>query len=311
VLSGHVAAAPNESIASQAVEDVTGCRATSVRRFTTGNHHYVYDVFLEDGQNIVIRMTTPDERESMEGALTWNHRLRGLGLPLPAIYFSNLSADFPFLVMERIPGRDLGFEIHQIKDDALRSLAKQLMGFQKTVGGLPTAGKFGYAAEPERASANTWTEVLAKSIDRSRKRIEAVGFVDVRCFSKLEELLSGCHDQLGSVGARPFLHDITTKNVIIADGKLTGIVDVDSLCYGDPLFQVALTKMALLSDGSNTRYIGFLLNELGPHSEDLFRLYTVERCIGFLSELGQPFNGNIVAATVERKDHLESILNAL
>ena len=213
--------------------------------------------------------------------------------------------------MERFPGRDLGFEICQMTDHALRSLAKKLLKFQKIVGELPTAGRFGYATEPERASAKTWTEVLTNSIGRSRKRIEIVGFVDTRCFTKVDELLSKWGDQLRSVEAKPFLHDITTKNVIVADGNLTGIVDVDSLCYGDPLFQVALTQMALLGDGSDTRYIEFLLNELGPHSEELLRLYTVECCVGFLSELGQPFNGNVMSATAERKDHLESILSSL
>lgn len=303
--------APNELDASEAVEKATGHKVTCLRRFTTGNHHYVYDVFLSDGKNVVARMTTPDERESMRGALVWNQRLRNLGLPLPVIYYSDLDGQFPFLVMERLAGRDLGFEIAQMTEEELRTLAKQLMNFQKRVGGLSTTGRFGYATEPERASANTWPEVLTTSIDRSRKRIEAVGFVDIACLVKLEELLSDCQEQLLTVEATPFLHDITTKNVIVKSGRLSGIVDVDSLCYGDPLHQIALTQMALLSEGPQTHYIDFLLNEFGPYSRDLLRLYTAECCVGFLSELGQPFNGNVVAATMERKEKLESILRSL
>lgn len=306
-----MASIPNELNASKIVEDVMGCKATSVDRFTTGNHHYVYDVFLTDGRNIVIRMTTSDELESMTGALGWNKRLRTLGLPLPAIYFSDLNAEFPFFVMERFPGRDLGFEIGRMTEQELRTLAQQLMKFQKCVGTLPSLGGFGYATEPEKAACENWKDVLIRSITRSRKRIESIGFVDVRNVLKVEELISDCSKQLQSIEPTPFLHDITTKNVIIAEGKLAGIVDVDSLCYGDPLFQIALTRMAVLSDGSGTQYIDFLLNELGSYSEDLLKLYTMECCIGFLSELGQPFNGNVVAATVERRDHLESILRSL
>lgn len=33
----------------------------------------------------------------------------------------------------------------------------------------------------------------------------------------------------------PFLDDTTTKNVIINDGKLSGIVDVDYVNFGDHL----------------------------------------------------------------------------
>lgn len=306
-----MASIPNELIASLAVESATGYKPASVNRFTTGNHHYVYDVLLSDGRNIVIRMTTPSELESMVGAFAWNKRLRNLGLPLPKIYFSDLDAEFPFLVMERFPGRDLGFEIGRMTKQELLSLAQQLMKFQKSVGTLPSSGRFGYAIEPEKAASESWKEVLIRSIVRSRRRIESTGFVDVSCLKKVEELISDCDKQLQNIEPIPFLHDITTKNVIIAEGKLTGIVDVDSLCYGDPLFQVALTRMALLSNGSSTEYIDFLLDEFGPFSEDLLVLYTMECCIGFLSELGQPFNGNVVAATVERRDHLECILRSL
>ena len=302
---------PDQLVASRAAEKALGCKTTSVRRFTTGNHHYVYDVFLDDGRNVVVRMTTPDELESMQGALVWNRRLRDLGLPLPTIYYSDLEGEFPFLLMERFPGRDLGFEIGHMTQEELRELARQLMAFQKIVADLPSAGRFGYATQPEKASAGNWVEVLNKSISRSRRRIESAGIVDVSCLKKVEDLMAACHKQLQSIAPIPFLHDITTKNVIVANGKLTGIVDVDSLCYGDPLFHVALTRMALLSDGSDMQYIDFLLDEFGPYSEDLLRLYTVERCIGFLSELGQSFNGNTIAATAERQAHLESILRSL
>ena len=51
-----------------------------------------------------------------------------------------------------------------------------------------------------------------------------------------------------------FLGDITTKNVLVHEGKLSGIVDVDEICYGDPLFVVGLTHMALLAMGADTDY---------------------------------------------------------
>ena len=35
----------------------------------------------------------------------------------------------------------------------------------------------------------------------------------------------------------PFLDDTTTKNVIVHEGKLSGIVDVDWICFGYPFGQ--------------------------------------------------------------------------
>jgi hypothetical protein len=41
-------------------------------------------------------------------------------------------------------------------------------------------------------------------------------------------------DALDAIRATPFLHDTTTKNVIVThDGVVSGIVDVDDLCFGD------------------------------------------------------------------------------
>ena len=303
--------APNEEIASQALERVMGCLVKSIKRFTTGNHHYVYDAFLSDSRNIVIRMTIPQEREAMRGALDWNTRLVIAGLPMPNIYHADIEYHFPFLIMERFPGRDLAYEISAMNEKDLRVLAKQLMNYQRIVGGFENCGRYGYAISSKEAKFTSWSDVISHSIERSRKRIQSSHFVNENCMKKVEELFSACQGQLEGVKSTPFLHDITTKNVIISEGKLSGIVDVDNLCYGDPLFHIALTRMALLSDGSDARYIDFLLEEHGPYSKDLFRLYTIEHCIGFISELGQPFNGNLVPATQRRKEFLEAILSAL
>jgi aminoglycoside phosphotransferase (APT) family kinase protein len=45
-----------------------------------------------------------------------------------------------------------------------------------------------------------------------------------------------------------FLDDITTKNVILQSGELQGIVDLDCVCYGDPLYQIALTQTSIAAD---------------------------------------------------------------
>ena len=91
---------------------------------------------------------------------------------------------------------------------------------------------------------------------------------------------------------RPFLDDTTTKNVLIADGHLTGIVDVDCVCFGDPLFTVALTRMALLSRAYPTDYIEAWCDhlELSAAQQAALDLYTALFCVGFLSEFGQQHN---------------------
>lgn len=97
---------------------------------------------------------------------------------------------------------------------------------------------------------------------------------------------------LDSVSPRPFLDDTTTKNVPIHEGALTGVVDVDSVCFGDPLFAVALTRMALLSRDFDIDYIDYQCAALNLPDVQwaALDLYTTLSCVGFLSEFGQAFS---------------------
>ena len=69
-------------------------------------------------------------------------------------------------------------------------------------------------------------------------------------------------------------------------------MDVDWLCFGDPLFTVALTRMALLSRGWETAYIDDWLELLDVDAAQraTLELYTAIFCVNFLGELGQAFN---------------------
>jgi aminoglycoside phosphotransferase (APT) family kinase protein len=89
-----------------------------------------------------------------------------------------------------------------------------------------------------------------------------------------------------------FLHDITTKNVIVDGARLSGIVDVDDLCFGDPLLQVGLTRMALLASDHSATYADAWIDLLGPRREQVAALdfYTALFCIDFMAELGRRFN---------------------
>lgn len=73
---------------------------------------------------------------------------------------------------------------------------------------------------------------------------------------------------------------------------MSGIVDVDVVCFGDPLFVVALTRMALLSRAYSTDYIDFWCDELALDATGRRALgvYTALFCVIFMGEIGQRFN---------------------
>jgi hypothetical protein len=99
------------------------------------------------------------------------------------------------------------------------------------------------------------------------------------------------------------LDDTTTKNVLISDGRLRGIVDVDYVCFGDPLFTVALTRMALLSMGADLEYTDAWCAALAldAHERAALTLYTCVFCVDFLSEVGHIGNHNTAIANDDQR----------
>ena len=90
------------------------------------------------------------------------------------------------------------------------------------------------------------------------------------------------------------------------------MVDVDNLCFGDPLFLVGLIRMGLLAHGHDAVYVDGWVDVLRPDAEQLAALdfYTAVLCLCFMDELGQRFNraaaSPVRTAYVER---LEGILD--
>lgn len=83
---------------------------------------------------------------------------------------------------------------------------------------------------------------------------------------------------ISSIKPIPYLDDISTKNLLISDGHVSGVIDIDWLGFGDVLTFVAMTKVALLNMELDTKYVDYLLEELHPNADQykaLFLLLTI------------------------------------
>jgi hypothetical protein len=105
---------PDEGVARAVLIEAFGLSPVSIGRFGTGSHHYVYDCPLLDGRHMVARIATLASRSSMLGAAACSDRLRPRGVPLPEILAPDLDGRFPYLMLERLPGTDLGHVIDDL-----------------------------------------------------------------------------------------------------------------------------------------------------------------------------------------------------
>jgi len=287
---------PTEPDAAEAVRIGLGQTALVVNRFPTGNHHFVYDVYTDHNEWVVARLALPSQREFLAGAVYWSNQLRPKGIPLPKILAANLDSiksPFPFLILERFPGTDLEEVYEDLSSDDRRRLASEMVRLHSIVSQLPHGPGFGYLTSYENKPTQTqWSETVQASLTRSRARIREAKRVNESCVDEIEALLPSLQAYFNSIQPIPFLPDITTKNVIIDKNRLSGIVDVDTLCFGDPLLTVALTRTALWSEKRDLDYVECWteLLQLQPEQQRALDFYTAQCVVDFMSELGHAFN---------------------
>ena len=285
-------AVPDEQLARQIVAQHLGVQPIEVQRFLTGAMHYVYEATFERHPPVVVRIAASYGHAAMRGAAQLSRLLRPRGVPLPAILAENLDGPFPSLILERLPGTDLGDVVGNLSKDQADAIATAVVAAQRIVASLPSAaGKYGYAVSCETAPHASWSHFLLSGLERTRERIAAAGIYDVGEVEPLFAVLEDVDNEINSVAPTPFLHDTTTKNVIVkAEGQFSGIVDVDDLCFGDPRFAVALTRVALLAWGLPLDYTATWMRVAGFADDRLFRVYLALILAGFMSERGMQFN---------------------
>ncbi|MBV8167617.1 MAG: aminoglycoside phosphotransferase family protein, partial [Alphaproteobacteria bacterium] len=301
------------SLAEAAACRAAGAPPRTIRRFSTGLDHYVFEATFADRPPLVVRLGDPHRRARMAAGLRLHGALRDRGVPLPEIVAAALDDPWPWIVLERLAGTDLGAVIDGLSQPILERIAARVSDAQAIVATLPSAGRYGYAADPYGAPLATWSRVLDANLARARPRLLATRLFDPSVVDVVAHRVGDLRSRLDALPAVPFLHDTTTKNVIVtADGVFSGVVDVDDLCFGDPRYAPALTLAALLASRSPTAYVDHWMQHARFRDDAVFRLYVALFLVDLMSEHGQRFNDNPPPSTETRRAILrEAFTDAL
>jgi hypothetical protein len=296
---------PNVELATALASRVTGCAPITVRRFATGARHYVFEVQFADREPVVARTGDTTARDEIAGAVYLSGLLQPRGVPLAAILAEDTQSEFPWIVSERLPGTDLGAVISRLSDARLDAIAAKVVQAQTITAKTGSTGRYGYAARPEQAPQVTWSQVLDANLARSRRRIKTAGLFDTSLVEIVQAEVTGRCGEIDKIEATPFLHDTTTKNVIVTpDGTFSCIVDVDDLCFGDTRYPAALTLAALMAYGGPESYVSAWLQHADQADDRTFRLYVSLFLLDLMSEHGHVFNGNIAPSTPKERTAL-------
>jgi len=307
---------PNEELAIRIISRHYKTGIKKVERFGTGLCHYVYDVELDNGEKTVVRIADENSRKELLGGLYWHEKLKMFDLPVPKIYFSDSEGENPYVIMQRLPGKDLCFVYDELTDLQKAGLAEKISEIQNLMQKLPPAKGFGYALSYEDESLlqnSTWRDVVIGSLQWAQTKISDNGIFSSKYTDILYSRINRFRKYFEGIRPHPFLDDITDKNVIIAEGKLSGIVDIDSICFGDKLYHLALTRMALLARKCNMDYVNYLTDfyESAEEQFEVLDFYTAVFCVCFMAEVGSKFNKEEAVVDRDYVKLLEEIFEGL
>ncbi|HKY69762.1 MAG TPA: phosphotransferase, partial [Gammaproteobacteria bacterium] len=102
-----------------------------------------------------------------------------------------------------------------------------------------------------------WYEFLMQRLQFFEEQVKNNNVFDPEKISNVISIAKNIASDLKTIPATPFLWDASERNVLVHNGKITGIVDVDELCFGDPLFVIALTSTALELEKQDTTYTDY------------------------------------------------------
>ncbi|MDD2487640.1 MAG: phosphotransferase [Candidatus Gracilibacteria bacterium] len=268
----------------------------SIKRFETGSCHFVYDIFLETGDNIVFRIGYfLSNKDKIEGSIYWYKYLYDLGIKVPKLLYADSSCneyEKPFTVSERLKGDDIGNMIDSLTDENLDSIAKEIIQIQEKISTINIGNGFGEATNHEDYNLKSnWKDFISEKIDSVKINLIKANVFDASYITKVEEVIKKYDGYLGKVKPIPFFDDITSKNIIVENGKLSGVVDFDTMTFGDRLYWLGLCNMAFIFL-NREYYIVCLIRYLNLTKDDItiMNLYTLIFCVDFMSEIGQKFN---------------------
>lgn len=284
-----------EAAVREVVQRQFGRAPDSLVRFPKGHVHSVWDVRVGPAQ-VVVRLCRAEAARFIEGALYWVPRLAARGVPVPRLIEGHLPGPgdaWAWMVSERLPGCDLEDVLPQLAEAQARSIAEAVVRIQRKVALVGQGSGFGFAWTHQQflfPLAETWWEFLDARFTEFGAELDRQGAFPASVTARARERLEALRPYLEAVAPAAFLDDATTKNVIVDGAGIAGVVDTDTLCFGDPLYLVGNTLFRQLFAGEPARYSALLEESFGvvpgTPAHAAVRLYALYKCLWQMARLG-------------------------
>lgn len=249
-----------------------------IERCSVGIANYVFIVSTAT-EKFILRCSK--DEDAYKDTVYWLNKLSVCEISIPIVVSKGKYGEYSYLILSYIPGDDIGNVYYKLNDSEKKQIAKEVVEIQRKV------SKIDISIDSEW----TWNSVVDETLNRAEGRIKRKNYFDINKIYIIKKLQQEIQEYLTRVRPIPYLDDISTKNLLIYEGKLSGIIDIDWMGLGDMLTFVAMTKVALLNMNLDTKYIDYLLDEIHPNTVEYkaFVFYCLIYCVDFMGERGMQF----------------------
>jgi hypothetical protein len=234
-----------------------------------------FEVLRSNGELIV-------EAQYSEGAFGHIEQhiqvLSGIGVAVPQILQKGTFEGFSYLVLRKIPGKDLGYVLGDISRLEMFQLAEQVVAIKRKVNQFPEGSGFGWTPLDVPSPFSSWTAVIQRD--------------SPECAAEVQRAVALSKSYFDSIRPVCFLNDLTGKNVIVLDRVFQGIVDLDQFSFGDPLFWSSLADVtARLDVGEDASFYGDKLPRLWDMMDEVSHACDLYNAIQALYGIGGSLTG--------------------
>ena len=259
-------------------ENDTKRSVVQIERCSVGIANYVFIVSTAN-EKFILRCSK--DENAYKDTVYWLNKLSVCEIPIPTVLSEGKYKDYSYLILSYIRGDDIGNVYCKLNDSEKKQIAKEVVKIQQKVSRLDI-----------RADAEwTWNCFVDEMLNRAEERIKRKNYFDFNKIYIIKKLQQEIQEYLDKIPPAPYLDDISTKNLLIYEGNVSGIIDIDWMGFGDMLTFVAMTRVALLNMDLDTKYIDYLLDEIRPNTIEYkaFIFYCLIYCVDFMGERGMQF----------------------
>jgi aminoglycoside phosphotransferase (APT) family kinase protein len=255
------------------------------KRFLTGLTHYLYDVAADDGNSFVIRIARPERAVEFKQGLIWHRVIDEIGVQLPKIIEAGEFEGYHFAIYERLLGDDIENVYSSLSIQEKRFLAEEVAEIQR---------KISIIDQQYFDIILSWKDLVLQIVSRSEREITTNRLCNPKYIRRVINEMKNREEYFQELKPVPFLYDLGVRNVIVYQGKVTGIIDFDELWYGDPLLAIGRGKTILKAMGYDIELIKHWCDtiELSISEIMMVDFYSLLYCLRFMGSIGTVLNGN-------------------